>query len=69
MNNSSDKIIETIGLTFDDVLLLPNYTEVKRGETDFSSYLTAKTKLEIPLICAPMDTVTDNFCIFVHFCL
>jgi len=59
MNNSSDKIIETIGLTFDDVLLLPNYTEVKREDIDVSSHLTAEIKLEIPLICAPMDTVTD----------
>lgn len=56
---NENKIIETIGLTFDDVLLLPNYTEVKREETDISSYLTAKIKLKIPLISAPMDTVTD----------
>lgn len=60
MNNSFDKIIDTLGLTFDDVLLLPNYTEVKREDIDVSSHLTTKIKLEIPIICAPMDTVTDG---------
>lgn len=53
------KIIETKGVTFDDVLVLPNYSEVKREDIDVSSYLTAKIKLAIPFISAPMDTVTD----------
>lgn len=55
-----NKIIEEIGLTFDDVLLLPNYTEIKREEIDVSVSLTEKIKLEIPLISAPMDTVTTS---------
>lgn len=56
----SHKIIENMGLTFDDVLLLPNYTEVKREEINVSSYLTSKIKLSIPLISSPMDTVTTS---------
>ena len=56
----TQKIIEEVGLTFDDVILLPNYTEVKREEIDTSSYLSPKVKLAIPLLSAPMDTVTDS---------
>lgn len=55
---NEEKIIDPVGLTFDDVLLLPNYTDVKREEIDVSSYLTQKIKLAIPLLSAPMDTVT-----------
>src|SRR3990170_4755646 len=56
----SEKIIGTPGLTFDDVLLIPNYTEVKRDDIDISSSLTAVIKLKIPLISSPMDTVTEK---------
>lgn len=52
------KIIEEVGLTFDDVFLIPNYTQVKREEIDVSSFLTQKIKLKIPVVSAPMDTVT-----------
>lgn len=55
----SNKIIDTIGLTFDDVLLLPNYTEMKREEMDIASFLTERIKLGVPFLSAPMDTVTD----------
>jgi IMP dehydrogenase len=54
------KIIDSIGLTFDDVLLLPNFAGIKREEIDTSSYLTDKVKLRIPLISSPMDTVTTS---------
>lgn len=54
------KISLTKGLTFDDILLVPNYTEVKREEIDVSTQLTKDLKLAIPLISAPMDTVTDS---------
>lgn len=53
-------MIDTLGLTFDDVLLIPNYTSVKRQDIDVSTYLTKKIKLDIPLLSAPMDTVTDS---------
>jgi len=52
------KIIDTVGLTFDDVLLMPNYSQVRREETDVSVVLAEKLKLDIPLISSPMDTVT-----------
>ncbi|MEA4855765.1 IMP dehydrogenase [Solidesulfovibrio sp.] len=54
-----EKIIET-GLTFDDVLLLPDYSEVLPDEADVSSWLTPEIKLNIPLVSAAMDTVTES---------
>ncbi len=57
---SDSKITNEIGLTFDDVLLLPNYTDVKRDEVDVESYLTEKIKLKIPILSAPMDTITTS---------
>ncbi|HEY4195289.1 MAG TPA: IMP dehydrogenase, partial [Mucilaginibacter sp.] len=55
--NSSKFVAE--GLTYDDVLLLPAYSEVLPREVDTSSYLTKKIKLNIPLVSAAMDTVTE----------
>ncbi len=46
-------------LTYDDVLLLPAYSEVLPRETDTSTYLTRNIKLYIPLVSAAMDTVTE----------
>ncbi len=46
-------------LTYDDVLLVPAYSEVLPRETDTSSQLTASIKLNIPIISAAMDTVTE----------
>ena len=48
------------GLTFDDVLLLPGKSEVLPRETRISSYLTKKIELNIPLMSAGMDTVTES---------
>lgn len=53
-----DKITNQEGLTFDDVLVLPNFTDIKRGDIDISTHLTSKIKLAIPLLSSPMDTVT-----------
>lgn len=47
------------GLTFDDVLLIPRKSDVLPKEVDISVQLTKKVKLNIPLISAAMDTVTD----------
>lgn len=66
-NIDSAKIIKDVGLTFDDVLLLPKYTERKREEIDISSYITKKIKLKIPILSAPMDTVSEvNLCIALN---
>jgi IMP dehydrogenase len=47
------------GVTFDDVLLVPRYSDVVPSEVDVSSQLTARIRLQIPLISSPMDTVTE----------
>lgn len=49
-----------LGLTFDDVLLVPGYADFPRLEIDLSTSLTKKIKLAIPVISAPMDTVTES---------
>ncbi len=55
--NSSKFLFEA--LTYDDVLLVPAYSEVLPRETDISAHLTSKIKLNIPIISAAMDTVTE----------
>jgi IMP dehydrogenase len=47
------------GLTFDDVLLLPAYSDVLPRETDIRTSLTNKITLNIPMLSAAMDTVTE----------
>ncbi|HSK12823.1 MAG TPA: IMP dehydrogenase, partial [Phnomibacter sp.] len=47
------------GLTFDDVLLMPAFSEVLPREVDISTRLTRSIKLNIPVISAAMDTVTE----------
>ena len=48
------------GITFDDVLLIPAYSEVIPNQVDISTWLTKKIKLNIPLMSAGMDTVTEH---------
>ena len=48
------------GITFDDVLLVPSYSEVIPNQVDLSTNLTKKIRLNIPLMSAGMDTVTDH---------
>ncbi len=47
-------------LTFDDVLLLPDYSEILPNEVDISTHLTPNIKLNIPVLSAAMDTVTES---------
>jgi IMP dehydrogenase len=47
------------GLTFDDVLLLPDYSEVLPREVNLATRLTREISLQVPLIAAAMDTVTE----------
>ena len=56
---SHNKVIGE-GLTYDDVLLLPGYSEVLPREVDLSTRLTGTIRLNIPLVSAAMDTVTES---------
>ena len=47
------------GLTYDDVLLVPAYSEILPREVDTSSLLTRNIRLNVPIVSAAMDTVTD----------
>lgn len=47
-------------ITFDDVLLEPRYSDVLPSEVDVSTQLTRRIRLNIPLVSAPMDTVTES---------
>lgn len=54
----SDKFARE-GLTFDDVLLIPAYSQVLPAETQVSTWLTRQIRLNIPIVAAAMDTVTE----------
>ncbi|MCO6043499.1 IMP dehydrogenase [Aeoliella sp. ICT_H6.2] len=56
---SADKIAIT-GLTFDDVLIQPRYSEVVPSQVDVSTQLTRRIQLNVPLLSSPMDTVTEH---------
>jgi IMP dehydrogenase len=58
-NLRTDKFLGE-GLTFDDVLLVPAYSEVLPREVDTRSQLTRNITLNIPIVSAAMDTVTDD---------
>ncbi|NCN58726.1 guanosine monophosphate reductase [Candidatus Roizmanbacteria bacterium CG22_combo_CG10-13_8_21_14_all_38_20] len=47
-------------LTYDDVLLLPEYTDFSRGDINLRTQLTKKIGLDLPLVAAPMDTVAES---------
>ena len=48
------------GITFDDVLLVPSYSQVVPNQVDLTTWLTKKIKLNIPMMSAGMDTVTEH---------
>ncbi|WP_028307281.1 IMP dehydrogenase [Desulfitibacter alkalitolerans] len=53
-----DNIVKE-GLAFDDVLLIPQASEVLPGDVDITTYFTREIKLNIPIVSAGMDTVTE----------
>ena len=59
MSYLSDRIISE-GLTFDDVLLVPAYSEVLPREVNLSTQLSRNISLNIPIVSAAMDTITDS---------
>jgi len=59
MSFLNDKILFE-GLTFDDVLLIPSYSEVLPREVDLSSMFTRNIRINTPVISAAMDTVTED---------
>ncbi|WP_142604486.1 IMP dehydrogenase [Solitalea koreensis] len=56
--DSSKFVLE--GLTYDDVLLIPAYSEVLPRDVNTQSFLTRKIKINVPIISAAMDTVTES---------
>ena len=59
MNIQNSKIIGE-GLTYDDVLLVPNYSEVLPREVSIQSYFSRNIQLNVPIVSAAMDTVTES---------
>lgn len=60
MGDDSHSKIRMEGLTFDDVLIVPSYSEILPAQVDTSSRLTRHISLNIPLVSAAMDTVTES---------
>lgn len=60
IKQSSDQKVITQGLTFDDVLVVPLYSEVLPREVDISAQLTREIRINAPIISAAMDTVTEK---------
>ena len=65
-NNKSSKFFGE-GLTFDDVLLMPSYSQVLPREVDISTKLTKAITLNVPMLSAAMDTVTEAQSWLLHW--
>jgi len=59
MNQNADLFNHFEALTFDDVLVVPGYSQVLPAQTDVSVQLTPTIRLNIPILSAAMDTVTE----------
>lgn len=60
MNKDLNQKIICEGITFDDVLLVPSYSEVLPNQVCLKTKLTNKIELNIPILSAAMDTVTES---------
>lgn len=60
MSFSFDERLTAEGLTFDDVLLQPRYSEMMPSEVSVQTQLTKRITLNVPLLSSPMDTVTEH---------
>lgn len=58
-NNPTDRF-EKLGVTFDDVLLVPSYSEILPRDTSLRTKLTKNIDIHIPIVSAAMDTVTES---------
>lgn len=59
INSITNKFVAE-GLTYDDVLLVPDYSEILPRDANISSYFTKNIKLNTPIVSAAMDTVTEH---------
>jgi len=55
-----DEKFATVGLTYDDVLLLPDASDLVPSEADTSTWLSRNVRLRVPLVSSAMDTVTES---------
>src|SRR5690349_18822841 len=60
VGNPFSRVAEHPALTFDDVLLLPGYSEVHPRDVDTTTQLTREITLNVPVVSAAMDTVTES---------
>ncbi len=60
MSENVNEKVAMLGLTYDDVLLLPDASDVVPSEVDTKTHLTREIQLDIPLISSAMDTVTES---------
>ena len=55
-----DEKFASVGLTYDDVLLLPDASDLVPSEADTSTWLSRNVRLRVPLVSSAMDTVTES---------